>query len=51
MVFSDKTKINCFNANRRFWCWGNDKESISDCVVKHGGGFVMLELYDIKRSR
>ena len=46
MVFSDKTKINHFNANRRSWYWVNDKENVLDRVVKqtvkHGGGSVML---------
>ena len=46
MVFSDETKINCFNANGRSWCWINERESVLDCavkqIVKHGGGSVML---------
>jgi hypothetical protein len=46
VVFSDKTKINCFNANGRSWCWVNDKESLPDRAVKqtvkHGGRSIML---------
>jgi hypothetical protein len=46
VVFSNKTKINRFNANGRSWCWINDKENVPDRVVKqtvkHGGGSVML---------
>jgi hypothetical protein len=46
VVFSDETKINRFNADRRSWYWVNDKESLLDCVVKqtikHGRGSVML---------
>ena len=46
MVFSDKTKINRFNADGRSCYWINDKESILDRTVKHtvkyGGGFIIL---------
>ena len=54
MVFSDETKINCFNADGRSWYWINDMESTPDRVVKqivkHGRGSVMLRSCMISRS-
>jgi hypothetical protein len=46
VVFSDETKINCFNIDGRSWCWINDKENVPNRIVKqtvkHGGGSIML---------
>lgn len=45
LVFSDETKISCFNADGS-WCWVSDKENLLHCAikqtVKHGGGSEML---------
>ena len=46
VVFSDETKINCFNSDGRTWCWVNDQKNLSNYAVKqtvkHGGGSLML---------
>jgi transposase len=46
VVFSNETKIICFNADGRSWYWVNDKENVPNCTmkqtVKYGGGSIML---------
>ena len=34
MIFNDETKIDCFNADGRSWCWIIDKENVPNCAVK-----------------
>jgi len=45
-LFSNGTKINCFNYNGRMSYWLHDKKNIPLCamkqIVKHGGGSIML---------
>ncbi|KAG0847630.1 hypothetical protein G6F17_012358 [Rhizopus arrhizus] len=46
VVWSDETKINRFNSDRRTWAWIRSGESLKyhhvKMTVKHGGGNIML---------
>ena len=45
-MFSDETKISCFNSDGRTWCWIEEKENIPmrtmNQSMKYGGGSRML---------
>ena len=33
MVFSDASKIKCFNVDERSWYWVNDEENVFDYAI------------------
>ena len=46
VVWSDETKIKCFNSDGRTWSWIRDNETLQarniKQTVKHGGGSIMI---------